>query len=86
VIGERHYVVLINRFPVIKYRMVTLKSIGAKMPSFKCKDIGMACPFETNAKTEDELMKKIAEHAAKAHDIKTVPPELMAKIKKAIKK
>jgi predicted small metal-binding protein len=56
------------------------------MPSFKCTDIGMACPFETSAKTEDELLKKIAEHAAKAHDIKTVPPELMTKIKKAIKK
>jgi predicted small metal-binding protein len=60
--------------------------MGITMPSFKCTDIGMACPFETNAKTEDELMKKIAEHAAKAHDIKTVPPELAAKIKKAIKK
>ena len=56
------------------------------MPTFKCKDIGMDCPFETSAKTEDELMMKIAEHASKAHDIKTVPPERMAKIKKAIKK
>jgi len=56
------------------------------MPSFKCKDIGMACPFETSAKTEDELMKKIAEHAAKEHGLKTVPPETMTAIKKAIKK
>lgn len=56
------------------------------MPSFKCTDIGMACPFEASAKSEDELMKKIAEHAAKAHNIKTVSPELMTKIKKAIKK
>ena len=31
------------------------------MPSFKCKDIGMSCGFEVMAKTEDELMKKIAE-------------------------
>jgi predicted small metal-binding protein len=35
------------------------------MPSFECKDIGMSCPFEATAKTEDELMNKIAEHAAK---------------------
>jgi predicted small metal-binding protein len=56
------------------------------MPSFKCTDIGMVCAFEANAKTEDELMKKIGEHAAKAHNITTVPPELMTKIKKAIKK
>jgi predicted small metal-binding protein len=30
------------------------------MPSFKCTDIDMTCPFETSAKTENELMKKIA--------------------------
>jgi predicted small metal-binding protein len=56
------------------------------MPSFKCKDIGMACPFEASAKTEDELMKQIGEHAAKVHDMKTVPADMMVKIKKAIKK
>jgi len=57
------------------------------MPSFKCKDIGMACPFEATAKTEDELMKKIADHAAAAHNMKPpFPPEMMANIKKAIKK
>jgi hypothetical protein len=33
------------------------------MPSFACKDIGMACEFKTTAQTEAELMKKIAEHA-----------------------
>ncbi|MDD1744109.1 MAG: DUF1059 domain-containing protein [Methanomassiliicoccales archaeon] len=56
------------------------------MPSFKCTDIGVACPFETSAKTEDELMKKVTDHTATAHDLKTLPPELMIKIKKAMKK
>jgi len=56
------------------------------MPSFKCKDTGMSCSFETTAKTEDELMKKIGEHAGKAHNMKTIPPDVMAKVKKAIKK
>jgi predicted small metal-binding protein len=55
------------------------------MPSFKCKDIGMKCAFEAKAATQDELMKKIAAHAASAHNMKTVPPETMTKIKKAIK-
>jgi predicted small metal-binding protein len=54
------------------------------MPSFKCKDIGMACDF--TAKTKAELMTKIADHASKAHDLKQTPPDLMTKIKKAIKK
>lgn len=59
---------------------------GVIMPSFKCKDTGMKCEFEATAKTEDELMKKIAEHASKAHKMKTIPPDVMAKVKKAIKK
>jgi predicted small metal-binding protein len=56
------------------------------MPTFECKDVGMACPFKASAKTEDELMMKIGEHAAKEHGMKDVPPEMMVKIKKAIKK
>lgn len=55
------------------------------MPSFKCKDIGLKCGFEATAKTTDELMKKIAVHAASAHKMTTIPPETMIKIKKAIK-
>ncbi len=56
------------------------------MPTFACKDIGMACPFKAEAATEPELMKKIAEHAKSAHGMDQVPPDVMAKIKKAIKK
>ena len=46
----------------------------------------MACEFKANAPTEAELMKKIAEHAKNAHKMETVPPDIMAKIRKAIKK
>jgi predicted small metal-binding protein len=46
----------------------------------------MNCPFEATAKTEDELMKKISEHAGKVHNMKTISPDMMTKIKKAIKK
>jgi len=57
------------------------------MPSFKCKDLGMKCNFEAAAKTEEELMKKINEHATKVHNIKPpFPPDIMGKVKKAIKK
>jgi predicted small metal-binding protein len=56
------------------------------MPSFKCKDIGMQCPFEAKANTRAELMKKITEHAAKAHNMKApFPPDMTEKINKAIK-
>jgi predicted small metal-binding protein len=55
------------------------------MPSFACKDIGMECGFKTTAKTQDELMKNIAAHAAKAHNMKTIDQATLAKVKKAIK-
>lgn len=45
----------------------------------------MECKFETSAKSQDELMQKIAKHAASAHNMTTVPPETMSAIKKAIK-
>jgi predicted small metal-binding protein len=46
----------------------------------------MNCSFEATAKTEDELMKKILEYASKTHNMNTISPDMMAKIKKAIKK
>jgi len=46
----------------------------------------MDCPFKATAPTEAELMKKIAEHAKVTHKIDPVPADLMAKIKKAVKK
>ena len=56
------------------------------MPSFKCKDIGMTCGFEVSAKNEAELMTKIADHAAKVHNMKQIPADVSKKIKAAIKK
>ena len=56
------------------------------MPTFACKDIGMACGFEAKAATEPELMKKIAEHAKAVHKMDTIPPDIMAKVQKAVKK
>ena len=42
------------------------------------------CDFEASAPTEDELMKKVAVHAAHDHGLKEVSPELAAKVKAAI--
>ncbi|RDE11211.1 MAG: small metal-binding protein [Candidatus Thorarchaeota archaeon] len=56
------------------------------MPSFKCKDIGMKCGFTAKAKTQDELLKMIGDHARSVHSLNPVPQETMDKIMKAIKK
>jgi predicted small metal-binding protein len=55
------------------------------MPSFKCSDIGMSCPFEATADTQEKLLKKIEKHAHKVHNINPITPDLLNQITKAIK-
>ncbi len=56
------------------------------MPSFKCKDIGLKDGFEVKAETQEEVMDVATAHAERVHNMKPVPPEMIEKIKKAIKK
>ena len=57
------------------------------MASFKCKDMGMNCSFEVKDRDQGELMEIVALHNEKTHNNKVpLPPELMEKIRKAIKK
>lgn len=53
--------------------------------SIKCLDVGVDCDFEARAETEAELMNKVAEHARTKHNITEIPPELVAKVKAAIR-
>ena len=50
-----------------------------------CNDVVPGCSFTASAPSEEELMKKVAAHAAHEHGIADVPPELAAKVKAAIK-
>jgi len=51
----------------------------------KCGDLMPGCEFIARGANEEEVMKKAAEHAQKAHGIQQVTPELAAKVKRAIK-
>ena len=50
-----------------------------------CAAIVPDCSFTASAATEEELVKKVAAHAAHEHGITEVTPELAAKVKAAIK-
>jgi predicted small metal-binding protein len=52
---------------------------------FACKDIGMNCGFKTEANNEEELMVKIAQHAKEVHNMSQISPDLLQKVKGAIK-
>jgi predicted small metal-binding protein len=56
------------------------------MPSIKCKDLGMSCGFELKDDNEAEMMQLLAMHAEKTHNMKPIPPEVLEKVKKAIKR
>lgn len=53
--------------------------------SFKCKDIGMDCGFETSSESMESLMPKIVRHASEAHKITTITDDLKNKVTNAIK-
>ena len=50
-----------------------------------CADVVPGCSFQAEAETENELLQKVAEHAAEAHEVKEVSPELLASVKSAIR-
>jgi len=51
----------------------------------RCRDVGMDCDFVARAESEEELLKKAAEHADTAHDMKEIPEEVLAKVRAAIR-
>jgi predicted small metal-binding protein len=51
----------------------------------KCKDVGVDCDFEATEKTEEEVLKKAAEHARKHHDIKRVTKDYKESWRKHIR-
>jgi predicted small metal-binding protein len=53
--------------------------------SFRCKDIGMDCGFETKADSMESLMPKITQHAREAHKMNEISEELKKKVSAAIK-
>ena len=49
-----------------------------------CGDFVEGCAFRASARTEEELIQQVAQHAAQSHGIKEVTPELAEKVKSAI--
>jgi predicted small metal-binding protein len=51
--------------------------------SLKCPMAG--CSFETSANTKDELMTQVVNHAKTAHNMTSIPPDVLAKVTAAIR-
>ncbi len=50
-----------------------------------CGDVVPGCAWTADAQTEAELLGQVAKHAAEAHGVNEVTPELAAQVKAAIR-
>ncbi len=53
--------------------------------TLRCRDVGMDCDFVARGNTEDEILKKAAEHAKAAHNMNEIPHELLSKVRSVIR-
>lgn len=51
----------------------------------RCADVGMNCSFEARGETEAEILQKAAPHAKEVHQMESIPPEVLQKIRAAIR-
>ncbi|MFB5611351.1 MAG: DUF1059 domain-containing protein [Nitrosopumilaceae archaeon] len=51
---------------------------------FACGDVVEGCAWSTSAENEEELFKKIAEHAKDTHNMTEIPDEILEKVKSKI--
>jgi predicted small metal-binding protein len=51
----------------------------------RCREVGLDCDFEARAETSEELFRQAAEHGKAAHGIREVTPELVERMKKAVR-
>ena len=51
----------------------------------RCADVGLDCDFVASAENTQDLLEKVVTHAAEAHGITEVTPELHAQVSAAIR-
>ncbi len=51
----------------------------------RCRDVGFDCDAVIRAETEEAILKKAAEHAQTAHNLKEITEEVVEKVRAAIR-
>jgi predicted small metal-binding protein len=54
--------------------------------SFRCRDIGLDCSFETTGTSEHKILREFIDHAEATHNLNFLSADVILKIKSAIKK
>lgn len=55
------------------------------MKQLTCREVGVDCDIVFNGETDEEIMEKAKYHAATAHNLPQIPPEIAKKCRAAIK-
>lgn len=55
------------------------------MKVLHCRDLGFDCDAVVRANTEEEVLRKAAEHARNDHNMQEVPDEVVQKIRESIR-
>jgi predicted small metal-binding protein len=50
----------------------------------KCGDVVPGCNAEMRGDSEHDVLRKAAEHAKTAHNMHSIPPDILSKVKNAI--
>lgn len=50
-----------------------------------CRDVGFDCEGMVRADTEDDVLRRVAEHARTVHGVGQVTPEVVAKVKSVMR-
>jgi len=53
------------------------------MKRFRCGDVIPGCDQEFSGATDDDIVREVAEHAARDHDVPTLTPETIAAVRAA---
>ena len=75
---------LTYQFRLLKSALLTKLRRCKKAKALRCRDVGMDCDFLAHAGPQEEVLKKAAEHAVTAHDMKEIPEEVFARVRAAI--
>ena len=51
----------------------------------KCDDVVPGCKAEIKGESEHDVLRKAAEHAKTEHHMDSIPPEVLSKVKSAIR-
>ncbi len=51
----------------------------------RCRDVGFDCDGVVRAETEEEVLAQVAAHAKAVHNIETIPPEVVEKVRQVMR-